>query len=219
MSLGSLRCGLGNYAGALRALLPIAETKWKNSPFYFELARCYALLKRYDDAKDVLENSLSIEPVYHQIYGLLAVLARIEKDPAKAEQYERLCCEQARSLGRTPDRGYADLGRLYLTHGFVDQAIRWFREAVSLNQASPQYYDGLAEALYRKGDLNGAKLNYERALKVDSTWINAHWVLGQIFEASGEKQKALSHYQAYLRKDTTGALVVTVRQRLTRFID
>jgi tetratricopeptide (TPR) repeat protein len=166
-----------------------------------------------------LENALSIEPVYHQIYGLLAVLARIEKDPAKAEQYEKQCCEQARSLGRTPDRGYADLGRLYLTHGFVDQAIRCFREAVSLNQAAPQSYDGLAEALYRKGDVSNARLNYERALKADSTWTNAHWALGQIFEASGEKQKALAHYLAYLKKDSTGALVVTVKQRLTRFID
>lgn len=218
-SLGSLRCGLGNYAGALRALLPVAETKWKNSTFYFELARCYALLKRYDDARDVLENSLSIEPVYHQIYGLLAVLSRIEKDPAKAEQYERLCYEQARSLGRTPDRGYADMGRMYLTLGFVDQAIRCFREAVALNQQSPQYYDGLAEALFRKGDISGATLNYERAITVDSTWANAHWALGQIFEASGDQQKALAHYQEYLREDSTSALVAIVRQRLTRFIN
>ena len=218
-SLGSIRCGLGNYNGALKALLPVAETKWKNSIFYFELARCYALLQRYDDAKDVLENSLSIEPVYHQIYGLLAVLAWIEKDPAKAEQYERRCCEQARSLGRTPDRGYADLGRLYLTHGFVDQAIRCFREAISLNQEIPQTYDGLAEAFYRKGDATGARLNYERALEVDSTWFNAHWMLGQIFEASGEKQKALAHYLAYLKQDSTSVLTATVRQRLTRFTD
>ncbi len=109
-NLGSLRCDMGNYAGALKVLLPVAETKWKNSTFYFELARCYALLKRYEEAKETLENSLSIEPVYHQIYGLLAVLARIDGNPALAEQYEKQCFEQARSLGRTPDRGYADLG-------------------------------------------------------------------------------------------------------------
>ncbi len=81
----------------------------------------------------------------------------------------------------------------------------------------PQYYDELAEALYKKGDVNGAILNYDRALNVDSTWINSHWLLGQIFEASGERSMALKHYQAYLKQDSTSAVSVAIRQRLMRF--
>jgi serine/threonine protein kinase/tetratricopeptide (TPR) repeat protein len=216
-NLGSLRCDMGNYAGALKALLPVADTKWKNSTFYFELARCYALLKRYAEAKKTLENALSIEPVYHQIYGLLAVLARIDGDVAMAEQYERQCFEEARSLGRTPDRGYADLGRLYLVHGIVDQAIRCFRAAIALKGEFPQYYDGLAEALYRKGEIHGAAMNYERALTVDSTWINSHWLLGQIHEASGERNQAVKHYKAYLKQDSTGVVSMAIKQRLLRY--
>ena len=218
MAIGSLRSKLGDNTGALEALLEVSRSKWQNSLFAFELARCYMNLKRYPEAAATLDSSLSIKPVYHQIYGLKAILALIEKDTAAALRFEKQCCDQARFLERTLDRAYADLAGLYRSQGFVDEAIRCYRSAVSMNPKTPQYYDELAEVLYSKGNITEAISNYLLALRVDKSWINAHWTVGRIFESSRNTTKAREHYTAFLKQDSTSATALGIKQRLAQLV-
>ena len=63
--------------------------------------------------------------------------------------------------------------------------------------------DGLAD--YCAGRLSSAKFNYERALKLNPDYLEAHYNLGQLHEDLQDLEQAKTHYQTALQGGLTAA--------------
>ncbi|HVR23928.1 MAG TPA: tetratricopeptide repeat protein [Candidatus Polarisedimenticolia bacterium] len=61
---------------------------------------------------------------------------------------------------------WADYGDLLSALGQHAEAIKAFRRSIELNPSMDAFYEGLAEALVKSGDLNGAESEYRAALSI-----------------------------------------------------
>lgn len=62
----------------------------------------------------------------------------------------------------------------------VDEGQRYFSLAISDNPKEPRGYYGLGYCYEKKGDINNARMNYQAALNVDSTYVNAARALAKL---------------------------------------
>ncbi|HEX8815524.1 MAG TPA: tetratricopeptide repeat protein [Terriglobales bacterium] len=67
---------------------------------------------------------------------------------------------------RTHAQFHADRGRQLLQQGFTVEAEREFREAISLNASNADAHAGLGDILEANGDVAGARLEAEQALRL-----------------------------------------------------
>jgi predicted Zn-dependent protease len=74
-----------------------------------------------------------------------------------------------KALTMQPDSGaYVDsLGWLYFKQGKVQEAIKELEKAASLME-DPVIYGHLGDAYFKIGDTAGAKLNWQKSLKLDA---------------------------------------------------
>lgn len=92
---------------------------------------------------------------------------------------------------------YYHLGIGYSRLKNHQQALAHYQEAIKL----PIYplmklgaYNNLGNLLKEKGDLNGAKTNYETTLKIDPAFLTGYYNLGMTFKAMGLFQEAIGSY-------------------------
>ena len=213
-SLARQRFMAQDYRASSDVIAPAVEMKWPYSPAYYLLGASYAMLGERDRARSILEQSLSISPVYPEIYGLLATLSLKNNDGAKAREYESLYVARLEERGALPGVGYAALGAWEEHEGMLDDAIRNYRLAVSRQPRAPGYHRRLANILLVSGDTTGSAEEYTRALDIDSTDADAHFMIGSILEASHEIPEALTHYRACLRLDSASSRGAAVRERV-----
>lgn len=218
-NLGRVRVLMGNFEGAITALKPAVEMKWNYSPVYSLLGECYNEVGKYNEAEKVLERSLSVKPVYPEVYSLLSALSLRADDTTKAREYEVLFVQRSTEAGYPLGTAYGALAARYLSDGFYDHAIKVYHLAVSIEPNNPAHHGGLGEGFFKKGDVDAARTECLRALQLDSAWIQAHLVLAQIFDKAGQQQEALSHYKAYLWRDSTSSDANAVRQRVEALQD
>ncbi|MEQ1437937.1 tetratricopeptide repeat protein [Fontimonas sp. SYSU GA230001] len=95
---------------------------------------------------------------------------------------------------------WVNLGILFAKSNRRDPAIGAFGRAVSLNPDNKVAFNWLG-ILYREaGDLNRARLSYERALQIDADYALAHFNYGVLLDAHLKRPAdALPHYRAYQR--------------------
>ena len=204
-----------DYQGAVKDLEPAIETKWQYSPAHYLLGTAYNKLKKYNEAREVLEQALSVKPVWPETYGLLSTLSYRNHDTTKALNYEKRFEQRGQEQGDSLWKIYAALAGLNLEEELYDNAARLYREAIFLKPTFAEYHGELADILYKVGDVDGAKDECVKTLQLDSMWINAYFTLAQIFEQTGDTVQALSHYRAYLRKDSTSSKAETIKHRLS----
>jgi glycosyltransferase involved in cell wall biosynthesis len=60
-------------------------------------------------------------------------------------------------------------------------------------------YNNLGSVLQAKGDLPGARVAYELALKAEPNFAMGHCHLGMVFKAMGQLTEAIAHYQTAIR--------------------
>jgi serine/threonine protein kinase/tetratricopeptide (TPR) repeat protein len=169
---------------------------------YFLLGRLHFELDEYDLALDNIQQGLSDRPVFHRLYwlsGLINVkkglLEKAEKDLTKlAELDSNSICY------------YHLLGHYYLARGEYGEAIKALEKPVRIIHGIPfnyldhceYYHQNLAEAYFQKGDLNTAETICLEILTENPNWAPVLFLLGQIYEKMGTKQKASGAYQRFL---------------------
>jgi len=205
-----------NFTGAVEAILPAVEMKWRYSSAYCLLGECYDALGEYGKARDVLEQSLSVTPVFPDILSLLFTLELREEDTVKAAGYRDRFLERSREEGRSPGRAYESLATLCTFEGFHDEASRYFRAALALEPDVAAYHEGLGEALFKRGNTAAAEGECLRALELDSTLAHVHLMLGKMYESQGRKAEALHHYREYLKRDSTSAPAAEVTNAVNK---
>lgn len=106
----------------------------------------------------------------------------------------------ARASALDPDDPYArtNLGTVLLQQGRVDEAIRYYREAI---RKSPDYYKAYANlgaAWARKGRSDKAINLYQKALELNPRDSATHLNLGLALARRGRRSQAATHLRQFL---------------------
>ncbi len=121
-----------------------------------------------------------------------------------AERLKELCLK---STNKRIIRMYDLLiGMIELEEGNYPKAIESFEKAVSLDPYFfKSYLDSLGLAYFQSGDLEKAKIEYEKIItcprgiqRYDIDFVKSFYMLGKIFEQQGDKAKAIEHYEKFL---------------------
>jgi tetratricopeptide (TPR) repeat protein len=125
-----------------------------------------------------------------------------------------------RVLELAPDHAAAhiNLGTLYYNRQEFGLAERHYRAAI---EADPRYalaYFDLGNVLDETGRVHEAVQTYKTALQLAPTYADAHYNLALAYEKLREPRKALKHWQAYVRLDTSGPWSVHARSQIKRIL-
>jgi predicted Zn-dependent protease len=156
-------------------------------------------------------------PRENEITAWFARGIALEEDPNT--QTEAIAAYH-RVLDLAPNHAAAhiNLGTLYYNRQDFGLAERHYRQAI---ESDPRYalaYFDLGNVLDETGRVQEAVATYKTALQLAPTYADAHYNLALAFEKLREPRKALKHWQAYVKLDTSGPWSVHARSQIKRIL-
>ena len=135
----------------------------KDADAHFYLSNIYDELKKRDEAIKELRKVLELDPNYHRALNYLGyIFIEENRNLAEAETMIKKALELESDNGAYID----SLGWLYFKQGKVDKSIKELEKASTLIE-DPVIYDHLGDVYFKSKNLEKAKLNWEKALKLD----------------------------------------------------
>lgn len=113
---------------------------------------------------------------------------------------------------------HINLGTLFYNQQDFSSAEKHYRAAI---ESDPRYalaYFDLGNVLDETGRVQEAIQVYRTALQLAPTYADAHYNLALAFEKIREPRKALKHWQAYIKLDTTGPWSQHARGQIQRIL-
>lgn len=113
---------------------------------------------------------------------------------------------------------HINLGTLYYNRQDFAIAEKHYRKAI---ESDPRYalaYFDLGNVLDETGRVLEAIQAYKTALQLAPTYADAHYNLALAHEKLREPRKALKHWQAYIKLDTSGPWSVHARSQIKRIL-
>lgn len=157
------------------------------------------------------------EPMGANVAELFAHGVALEDDPRSQLQaiasYERV-------LQLDPEHAAAhiNLGTLYYNRQDYRMAEDHYREALRIDPRYALAHFDLGNVLDETGRINGAVESYLTALQLAPTYADAHYNLALAYEKMREPRKALKHWQAYVKLDSTGPWSTHARAQIKRIL-
>jgi tetratricopeptide (TPR) repeat protein len=141
----------------------------------------------------------------------------LEEDPANQSQaiaaYQRVL-----ELDPQHAAAHINLGTLYYNRQEYSLAEKHYRQAIEVDSRYALAYFDLGNVLDETGRVNEAIQTYATALQLAPTYADAHYNLALAYEKMKEPRKALKHWRAYTRLDTTGPWAVHARNQIKRIL-
>jgi tetratricopeptide (TPR) repeat protein len=113
---------------------------------------------------------------------------------------------------------HINLGTLYYNRQDFALAESHYRQAI---ESDPRYalaYFDLGNVLDETGRVQEAIQTYRTALQLAPTYADAHYNLALAYEKVREPRKALKHWQAYVKLDTSGPWSVHAHSQIKRIL-
>jgi tetratricopeptide (TPR) repeat protein len=113
---------------------------------------------------------------------------------------------------------HINLGTLYYNRQEFALAERHYRLAI---ESDPRYalaYFDLGNVLDETGRIKEAIQTYKTALQLAPTYADAHYNIALAYEKLREPRKALRHWQAYIKLDTSGPWSVHAQSQVKRIL-
>jgi tetratricopeptide (TPR) repeat protein len=203
----------------------IGESSWKQE-IRSELTYFYLtsgnLQKALEESRVILNLSFEGESIRREVeslhlMGLIYVQMKLFDEARQTADRMRTLIENG--LNRKLIRNYFHLqGKIELEKGDLSKAIGNFKKAIALLPYQHYewyfrlpldhglFFESLAEAYSRSGDFQLASEEYEKVtqLTIGKLWYgdkysHAHFMLGKIFDRSGQREKAIKHYEKFMK--------------------
>jgi tetratricopeptide (TPR) repeat protein len=112
------------------------------------------------------------------------------------ERYDEAVATHQKAIMLRPGdwRAHSQLGVFYFQRDEFHKAIESFRTVVALTPDSSQAYSNLAAALHRVGQLEDARVMYERSIEIEPRAKNVS-SLGALLSSLGQRKEALQLYE------------------------
>ena len=157
------------------------------------------------------------EPSSADVAELFARGIALEEDPSNQLQaivtYEKV-------LELDPDHAAAhiNLGTLHYNRQEYGLSEKHYRRAIAVDPRYALAYFDLGNVLDETGKVAEAIQTYNTALQLAPTYADAHYNLALAYEKVREPRKALKHWRAYVKLDTTGPWSVHARNQIQRIL-
>jgi tetratricopeptide (TPR) repeat protein len=96
-------------------------------------------------------------------------------------------------------------GRICLAARKLDEAVKYYKEALALDGALAEAWRGLGETRLLEGSLDGATTALEKARAVDANDADTRGKLGAVYAANEDYQKAAAEYRKAMELDPENA--------------
>ncbi|HET7439873.1 MAG TPA: tetratricopeptide repeat protein [Terriglobales bacterium] len=113
---------------------------------------------------------------------------------------------------------HINLGTLYYNRQDYGLAEKHYRRAIEIDSRYALAYFDLGNVLDETGRVAEAIQTYKTALQFAPTYADAHYNLALAYEKVKEPRKALKHWRAYVRLDTTGPWAIHARNQIQRIL-
>ena len=161
-----------------------------------ELATTFRLLRRYEEALELLERQRRQRP---DDFGVLADIGRCLSGLQRYREAEEVLRRALEGLDNAPTR--YELGVVLDRAGRLSDAIAEYRRALDHNPNHLEALNNLGVALAGQGRMDEAARRFERVLAVDPENADAHANLGLALAAAGARDDAASAFREALRLD------------------
>jgi len=141
----------------------------------------------------------------------------LEEDPNTQAQ-AIATYEQVLKLDPSHAAAHINLGTLHYNRQDYALAEEHYRKAIA---ADPRYalaHFDLGNVLDETGRVAQAIITYNTALQLAPTYADAHYNVALAYEKIKEPRKALRHWQAYLRLDSSGPWATHARNQVKRIL-
>jgi tetratricopeptide (TPR) repeat protein len=156
-------------------------------------------------------------PVPADVAGLFARGIALEEDPNT--QTQAIAAYQ-RVLELDPDHAAAhiNLGTLHYNRQDYTLSEKHYRAAITIDPRYALAYFDLGNVLDETGRVAEAIQAYNTALQLAPTYGDAHYNVALAYEKVREPRKALKHWRAYVKLDTSGPWAVHARNQIQRIL-
>jgi tetratricopeptide (TPR) repeat protein len=157
------------------------------------------------------------KPVPADVAGLFAQGIALEEDPNT--QVQAITAYQ-RVLELDPEHAAAhiNLGTIHYNRQDYALAEKHYRAAVEIDSRYALAYFDLGNVLDETGRVAEAIQAYNTALQLAPTYGDAHYNVALAYEKVREPRKALKHWRAYVKLDTSGPWAVHARNQIQRIL-
>ena len=141
----------------------------------------------------------------------------LEEDPNN--QLQAIATYQ-RVLEIDPEHAAANinLGTLHYNRQDYGLAEKHYRRAIEIDPRYALAYFDLGNVLDETGRVTEAIQTYSTALQLAPTYADAHYNLALAYEKVKEPRRALRHWRAYVKLDTTGPWAIHARNQIQRIL-
>ena len=157
------------------------------------------------------------EPEIKDVAELFARGIALEEDPTTQTEAAAL---YQRVLEIDPEHaaGHINLGTLYYNRQDYALAEKHYRTAIKIDPRYALAHFDLGNVLDETGRVQEAIQAYNTALQLAPTYADAHYNVALAYEKIKEPRKALKHWRAYVKLDTTGPWSVHARNQIKRIL-
>ena len=157
------------------------------------------------------------EAAKETVSDLFARGIALEEDPSNQTQ---AIATYQRVLELDPEHAAAhiNIGTLYYNRQDYAQAEKHYRSAITIDPRYALAYFDLGNVLDETGRVTEAIQVYGAALALAPTYADAHYNIALAYEKIKEPRKALKHWRAYVKLDTTGPWAVHARNQVQRIL-
>jgi tetratricopeptide (TPR) repeat protein len=172
-----------------------------NTDALYELASMLRMLRRYDEAMELLER------YRHLVPGDFQALADIGRCLSGLQRYAEAESVLRRALQGLDDANtHFDLGVALDRLGRLPEAIAEYQRALERNPNHGNALNYLGVSFVRQGKLKEAARQFERVIAADPDNADAHSNLGAVFLTEGARDQADREFRAALQVNPDHAL-------------
>jgi tetratricopeptide (TPR) repeat protein len=113
---------------------------------------------------------------------------------------------------------HINLGTLYYNRQEYALAEKHYRSAINIDPRYALAYFDLGNVLDETGRVQEAINTYKIAIQLAPTYADAHYNIALAYEKMRAPRKALQHWRAYVKLDTTGPWTVHAKHQIQRIL-
>ena len=193
----NLGCSLlerNDYEKALSFFKEVILREPDNAMTYLKMGFCAQSLERMNDARVFFEEALRLQPDSLEAGAALSGLYVENRDYEKAEEVLRV------NLVSHPDEVplHYSLGLILKEQQKYESALAQFNKVVTLDENHPEGFYHLADCCGQLGFLKQAVPFFAKAYKLDETFSEAVFQLGNVYEGMKKTDTAVIMYRRWI---------------------